>query len=97
MSKEKKTVNQLRDEILFAHRFFRSVSIESDHIVCTIDYSMNGFDDNKQKLKKYIQNTFDSVLHVDLFSDYFVIWHHPKVVEKEHRINKKVYLNENGR
>jgi hypothetical protein len=96
MEKEKKTVHQLRDEILLAHRFFRNVSIECDHIVCTIDYSIKGFDENKQKLKKYIQTTFDKVLHVDLFSDYFVVWHHPNTVEKEHRITKKVYLNENG-
>lgn len=96
MSKEKKTIHQLRDEILLAHRFFRSVLIESDHIVCIIDYSVQNHVEKKHKLKKYIQSTFDRVLQVDVFSDYFVVWHHPKTVEQEHRIKRRAYLNENG-
>ena len=96
MSKEKRTIHQLRDEILLAHRFFRSVHIESDHIVCVIDYIVQNHVEKKQKLKKYIQSTFDKVLHVDVFSDYFVVWHHPKTVEQEHRLKRRVYLNENG-
>lgn len=96
MAKQKKTIDHLRDEILLAHRFFRSVSIEPDHIVCTIDYSAEGFDNKKQELKKYILANFQKVLHVDLFSDYFVIWHYSHLVSEQHLGNKRTHFDENG-
>jgi hypothetical protein len=96
MTAKKKTLHQLRDEILLAHRFFKTVNIEIDHIMCVLDYSVGDLAIKKHKLKQYIQNNFDKVLQVDVFSDYFVIWHYSKAVDEEHRTRKKVYLNENG-
>lgn len=88
MSNQKKTVYHLRDEILLAHRFFRKVNIEADFIQCSIDYSVENIDSKKLKLKSYIQNTFDNILQVDMFSDYFVIWHHPRVIDKQHQTKR---------
>lgn len=86
---DKKSVSELRDQILIAHRYFNRVCVEVDHIVCVFSYDIQNLDYKKIRLKDYIMHNFNRVLTVDVFSDYMVIWHDSVAVRQDHRTNKQ--------
>lgn len=80
----KKTIYQLRDELIDAEPHFEVLHIYGDHVVVVLMYSLTHIERKKQELKEYIERTFNAILHVDIFTQYIVIWHDFEIVAPEH-------------
>jgi hypothetical protein len=76
--KSKKTIYELREQMLDAQNQFRMLRFEDDHIVCMFAYNSkfeSHLTQKKERLKSYIMCEFENILNVDIFADYFVVWH----------------------
>lgn len=90
----KKAIHSLREELLAASGQFQRFFIYDDHIVCVFANTskfMSYVPQHKNRLKQYIQHNFQDVLAVDVFSDYFVVWHNTVAVSQEHQ--NRLHIN----
>lgn len=83
-SDTKKTISQLRQEIIDAKDHFNKIYLYSDHIVLVLPYIKN-IEDVKYRLKRYIERSFDQVINVDLLTQYLVVWHYTALFDDHHK------------
>jgi len=82
----------LREEFIEAEHTLDVLHIYGDHIVIVLPYSMTDIEKRKHELKQYIQNNFQKVLNVDVFTQYIVIWHDHELLDQRHiRSKRTVY------
>ncbi len=85
----KKTIYELRDQLIDAEVHFEVLHVYGDHIVIVLAYNLLNADRKKRELKEYIEKTFVAVLHVDVFTQYMVIWHDYEIVSPQHTKKKR--------
>jgi len=82
----------LREEFIEAEHKLDVLHIYGDHIVIVLPYSMTDVERRKKELKTYIQDNFQKVLNVDLFTQYIVIWHDHELIDQRHMRRKRPVL-----
>lgn len=81
---KKKSIYELREELIDAEAQFEILHLYGDHAVVVLSYTLLNPDKKKQELKEYIEKTFTAILHVDVFTQYIVIWHDFALLAPEH-------------
>lgn len=87
----KKTIFELREEFIDAEHKLDVLHIYGDHIVIMFNYSLTDIDRKKQELKTYIQENFEKILNVDIFTQYMIIWHDHYILDQRHIRSKRTY------
>lgn len=85
----KKSIHDLREEFILAEHQLEVLHIYGDHIVIVLPYNMTDVESKKMQIKDHIQNNFEGILNVDVFTQYMVIWHnHEIVIHSQLRIKR---------
>ena len=85
----KRSIYELREELIDAEQYFEVLHVYGDHIVIVLAYNLINAERKKRELKEYIEKTFVAVLHVDVFTQYIVIWHDYEIMAPEHTKKKR--------
>lgn len=85
----KKSISELRDELINAESHFEVLHIYGDHIVVVLSYTVLNTEKKKRELKEYIEKSFVAIFHVDVFTQYIVIWHDYVILSPEHMKKKR--------
>jgi hypothetical protein len=85
----KKSIHELRDQLADAEEHFEVLHMYGDHIVIVLAYTIPNADKKMRELKEYIEKTFAAILHVDVFTQYVVIWHDYHILSPEHMKKKR--------
>lgn len=88
---KKKTIYQLRQELIDAEEHFDVLHFYGDHIVIILPCTMLDVVEKKQKLKQYIETTFEKVVNINTFvhTDHIVIWHDFEIIPEYQRRMKR--------
>ena len=86
---KKKSIYELREELIDAESQFEILHVYGDHAVIILSYAVLNPNKKKQELTEYIEKTFAAILHVDVFTQYLVIWHEFAILAPEHRKIKR--------
>lgn len=85
----KRSIYELREELLKAEKYFEVLHIYGDHAVLVLQQDMDNIDDKKKALKAHIESRFTAILHVDVFTQYVVVWHEYEIVPPEQARRKR--------
>ena len=83
MTGVRKSIYELRSEILRARRSLAQVHIWADHATLVLPENQKNVAAVRQMLKEYIQSAYD-VVTVDAWHNFVVVWHFSVVVDEEH-------------
>lgn len=85
----KKSIYNLREELIRAEKYFDVLHIYGDHAVLVLKQDVDDLNEKKQALKEHIETRFKAILHVDVFTQYIVVWHEFDIIAQEHMKRKR--------
>lgn len=79
-----KNIYDLREELIDAEKLCDVLHLYPDHAVIVFSPLIENLSHKKNQLKKYIEDNFNEIHHVDIFSNYVVVWHNHLKLDINH-------------